>query len=671
MVHPFAGGAAARVAAELRCAELRSAELRSAELGRANRRKGRERGAQPPRALGGVVRLGDRSHDDHAFGSRRDHFADVRVVYASDGEPRPGRGGAHDAVSGVADEAGADAGTPRLGRGRPDRTDAEVVQPVGSDRSIHLLRRVRGETESRPLSDDGAGDIRGEVLLPEVQDRRTGDPGDVGPVVDGPQRAVPRRDLAQHAEDPELLATFQGLVPQLDDVHTAGVGGVDEVGEVALAGAGIGAEVELGGGEGHEASVSALAVHPDRVHPDRAAVDVAVIGGGVVGLSIAWTAVQRGLSVRLIDPAPARGATFAAAGMLAPVSEYHYQEDDLLPLMLESASRYPEFVRQLTPERSTVGEATGYLPTATLLVGVDHGDRQALADLHAAHRRWGLAVEQVTAGAARSREPLLGPRVTSAYCVDGDHQTDPRVLAARLLAELDRAEAAGIVRERAAALVHADPADADSRVIGVQLESGATVSAGHVVLANGLGATSVAGLPTRLTLPLRPVFGDILRLRVPERLRPLLTATVRALVHGESVYLVPRADGTLVAGATQREDGLDGVSAGGVQRLLRDAQEVLPAVAELELIETTARARPATPDNAPLLGRVGGPDDAELPGLIVATGFFRHGVLLAPAAAALCLDLIEGPVDGARWHAFRPDRFSQLDAVSAAGRTFR
>jgi glycine oxidase len=227
------------------------------------------------------------------------------------------------------------------------------------------------------------------------------------------------------------------------------------------------------------------------------------------------------------------------------------------------------------------------------------------------------------------------------------------------------------VRERATALAHLNPADPDSPVVGVHLESGATVSAGEVVLANGLGATSVAGLPPRLALPLRPVFGDILRMRVPERLRPLLTATVRALVHGESVYLVPRADGTLVVGATQREDGLDGISAGGVHRLLHDAQEVLPAVAELELIETTARARPATPDNAPLLGRVGAPGGAELPGLIVATGFFRHGVLLAPAAAALCLDLIEAPVDAARRHAFRPDRFSRPAAASAAERTSR
>lgn len=165
-------------------------------------------------------------------------------------------------------------------------------------------------------------------------------------------------------------------------------------------------------------------------------------------------------------------------------------------------------------------------------------------------------------------------------------------------------------------------------------------------------------------MPLRPVYGDILRLRVPEHLRPLLTMTVRALVHGAPVYLVPRADGTVVLGATQREDGRSGVSAGAVHRLLSDAQEVLPAVAELDLIEATTRARPATPDNAPFLGRTGAGDGTDVPGLIIATGFFRHGVLLAPIAAEICLDLVRGSEDS-RWSRFRPDRFGPRPAAFA------
>ncbi|SEH56378.1 glycine oxidase [Leifsonia sp. CL147] len=395
--------------------------------------------------------------------------------------------------------------------------------------------------------------------------------------------------------------------------------------------------------------------------PGSEAVDVVVVGGGIIGLAIAWTVARAGPSVRVFDPAPARGATFAAAGMLAPVSEYHYQEDALLELMVASAERYPAFVEALAPGRI----AAGYLPTETLLVGVDQGDRRALADLHAAHRARRLVADPISLAGLRTLEPCLGPRVTSGYRVCGDHQVDPRLLAKRLLAGLESAPAAGIVPERVVTLLHSDPADSGSRVVGVRGERGTTVTAAEVVLANGLGASGVGALPRGLLLPLRPVFGDILRLRVPDRLRPLLTATVRAFVRGESVYLVPRADGTLVIGATQREDGLAGVSAAGVHRLLRDAQEVLPAVAELEFLEATARARPATPDNAPLLGRVR-IGDGDLPGLIVATGFFRHGVLLAPIAAEICLGLIERLPDDERWKGFRPDRFAPQDAALAA-----
>ena len=113
-------------------------------------------------------------------------------------------------------------------------------------------------------------------------------------------------------------------------------------------------------------------------------------------------------------------------------------------------------------------------------------------------------------------------------------------------------------------------------------------------------------------------------------------------------------------GATQREDGPSdpgAVSAGGVYQLLRDAQVLLPAVAELELLEATARARPGTPDNAPLLGRVAGPDGPDIAGLIIATGFFRHGVLLTPVAAA-DLPAADGRQPDPRWDRFRPDRFS-------------
>ena len=394
-------------------------------------------------------------------------------------------------------------------------------------------------------------------------------------------------------------------------------------------------------------------------------VDVAVIGGGIIGLGVAWAVAQSGRTVVVIDPDPAGGATYAAAGMLAAVSELHYQEEALLELMLASSALYPAFIESLGPD----SHLTGFQQTRTMNVGADAGDRQALADLRGVQLANGLGVEPLNVRDARALEPLLSPHISGAFVVEQDHQVDPRQLAERIqlaLAALATDGKPAMMRVGARGLLRDDTADGASRVTGVALVDGLTVRATEVVVANGLGAAGLAGLPEQLSLPLRPVYGDVLRLRVPEPLRPLLTCTVRGLVHGVPVYLVPRTDGTLVIGATQRENGSGSVSAGGVSQLLRDAQVLVPAVSELELIELTARARPGTPDNAPLLGRVGS-DRGSIPGLIIATGFFRHGVLLTPVAAQYCLQLIEG-TDDDRWSSFRPDRFSAGHARASASR---
>lgn len=389
--------------------------------------------------------------------------------------------------------------------------------------------------------------------------------------------------------------------------------------------------------------------------------DVTVIGAGIVGLGIAHQVRASGRSVVLIDPSPASGATFAAAGMLAPVSELHYQEEDLLELMLESSKLWPAFVQGLP---GSVTES-GYRTTSTLAVGADAADRRALADLRSAQLAAGLDVEPLLLRQAREREPLLSPQISCAFDIPADHQVDPRRLASCILAGLGAhtSDDATWVPGSREGFHLAEPASRlvwdGQRVVGAELGSGQVVKAAETIVANGLGAAALGNLPEGLELPLRPVYGDILRLRVPDGLRPLVTSTVRGMVRGVPVYIVPREDGTVVIGATQREDGLssgsNAVSAGGVYQLLRDAQVLVPAVAELELLEATARARPGTPDNAPLLGRVAAPD-GDVHGLVIATGFFRHGVLLTPVAAAIVGSLVSGMAD-ARWARFRPDRF--------------
>ncbi|HEX2248236.1 MAG TPA: glycine oxidase ThiO [Arthrobacter sp.] len=379
---------------------------------------------------------------------------------------------------------------------------------------------------------------------------------------------------------------------------------------------------------------------------------VAVIGAGIVGLGIAAEATRRGHRVTLIDPAPAEGATYAAAGMLAPVSELHYQEERLLALTRESARLYAGFVAGL-------GE-TGYQETGTLVAAFDAADRTALADLKQAQLAEGLEVHEITSREARRLEPSLGPALTGAFYAPGDHQVDPRALSAALLKML-RNSGTAVVREKAAGLA----VGADGAVVGVELAGGEDIAADETVVANGLAAAALSGLPEGLRLPLRPVYGDILRLRVPAGLQPFLTSTIRGIVRGHPVYLVPRRDGTVVIGATQREDGAAEVSAGGVYQLLRDGQTLVPAVAELSLEEMTCRARPGTPDNAPLLGRVAAGTE-DLPGLVVATGFFRHGVLLTPVAAKICVDLVDGVQVPAELLQFSPDRFSKMTKESHA-----
>lgn len=389
-----------------------------------------------------------------------------------------------------------------------------------------------------------------------------------------------------------------------------------------------------------------------RTVPENPTTEVAVIGGGIVGLGIALEARRAGHTVTIIDPDPGNGASFAAAGMLAPVSELHYQEEELLDLTLASAARWPDFA---APLLASGLPDIGLCTTPTLVLGADAADRAALADLRDVQLAHGLDVAQLSIREARAAEPLVGPHISCAYLMAQDHQVDPRGVVAAIREVLGED---AVVRSAAVGLLHEDPSDTHSRVTGVVLADGRRITAREVVVANGLGASKLAGLPAGLELPLRPVHGDILRLRVPEQLQPLTTATIRGLVRGLPVYIVPRGDGTVVIGATSREDGSAGVSAGGVHQLLRDAQVLLPAVAELELLEVTARARPGTPDNAPLLGRVAWAG-ADIPGLIIATGFFRHGVLLTPIAAHIVRQLL-GNITDLAWERFRPDRFSPL-----------
>lgn len=364
--------------------------------------------------------------------------------------------------------------------------------------------------------------------------------------------------------------------------------------------------------------------------------DVMVVGGGVIGLTIAWRAAQRGLRVTLLDPDPGSGASHYAAGMLAPVTEVHYGEEALLALNLASARRYPSFVAELEEaSRTTVG----YRACGTLAVAFDTDDKAALDDLHAYQESLGLSSRPLTSRECRSLEPLLSPSVRGGLLVEGDHQVDNRRLVDALLVACERS---GVLLRRAAA---AEFVIENGRVVGVD-----DVRAAMTVLAAGCWSGELKGLPPEVVPQVRPVKGQILRLR-DDVARPLISRNVRAVVRGRPIYLVPRENGEIVLGATMEEQGFDQtVTVGAASELLSDARELLPGVSELALVETSAGLRPGSPDNAPLLG------PTELPGLAFATGHYRNGILLTPVTADGVAELLDTGALPAVLAPFAPDR---------------
>ncbi|MET8523822.1 glycine oxidase ThiO [Nocardioides sp. NPDC004968] len=320
---------------------------------------------------------------------------------------------------------------------------------------------------------------------------------------------------------------------------------------------------------------------------------VRILGAGIVGLSVADELIRRGHEVTMVDPAPGSGASYAAAGMLSPAGEAWYGEEDLTRLCLSSLALWPDFAARLGVAVHTRG---------TLLVGVDAGDVQQVERQLSVLDLAGVSYERLVRRALLAREPGLG-RVAGGAFLAEDHSVDPRAVVAALLERLSTLVEPG-ERQRA----------------GVETN---TVT----VIATGVN------LPDPYSSLIRPVRGDVVRVRTQERVE----RTVRAWAHGEQIYVVPRIDSDeVVIGATTEErDGPLLPTVEGVWRLLDSARRVVPALDRASVVEVTSRDRPGTADNLPLVG------STHEPGVVLAAGAYRNGVLLAPLIAQLVADHIE------------------------------
>lgn len=357
------------------------------------------------------------------------------------------------------------------------------------------------------------------------------------------------------------------------------------------------------------------------------AVDAVVVGAGVVGCAVARHAARAGLSVLVVDRGrPGAEASHAAAGMLSPLAEAE-GPGRFLDLLLRARAEYPAEVEAL---REETGIDCGYSAAGTLFLALREEDEAELAERFAWQSAAGLGVERLTADEARRLEPGISPAIRAALRFPGDHQVENRALSTALWSAAARAGAEFRLGRSVVRILRGG-----GGTEGVELDDGTRIAAGAVVVAGGCWSASIEGFPR--PIPVFPVHGQLAAI---ESVPPLF----RHVVDSPRCYLVPKADGRVVVGATVERTGFrKAVTPAGLLRLLSAAVETAPSLADAPVAATWSGLRPGTPDGLPILGA-----DPDVAGLFYATGHFRNGILLAPLTGRAIGEMVAGrpsPVD--------------------------
>ncbi len=364
--------------------------------------------------------------------------------------------------------------------------------------------------------------------------------------------------------------------------------------------------------------------------------DVIIAGGGVIGTSIAFDLAKAGVKVMLLERgAIGMEATGASLGMIIPHADQHTPAP-FAALMQESARLYRALADEL---RERTGADIGYRRAGVLEVAFDEAEDLALQRQRAWQLDHGHTVQWVGRAEAFDIEPALNPAVRAATYSPDDHQVLPLVLA-RTLARA-AADLGAVIREH----VSVDHLSLErDRVVGVVV-GGERLHAGETVIACGSWSSAfAASLP--IDIPVRPMRGQMVALQTP-------TTALRAVVSGAGGYLLTKPDGRTIVGTTVEDVGFDPrPTVDGVAELLARATALVPRLANATVESAWAGLRPGTPDGLPILGRV--PDRS---GVIVATGHFRNGILLAPITGELITDLLMRRDPRLSLRAFDPSRF--------------
>jgi glycine oxidase len=371
--------------------------------------------------------------------------------------------------------------------------------------------------------------------------------------------------------------------------------------------------------------------------------DVAIAGAGLIGSSIALELARAGLRVGLFDrQEPGKEASWASAGILSPAPE-NPGMIATVPLGKASMSLYPEFIAMV---EELCGQETGYRAKGTLEVIASRHAREELSTIIALHHGLGLKAEPLSAADARKLEPDLREDVEAAVFRPEEASVDNRLLSGAILASARKSG----VEIFSGARVESIRREGDScKGLVVDTEK---INSAHTVIASGSFSAQIAG--AEQYAPVRPAKGQMISLVCPD-------TKIERVLWGDDIYLVPRNDGRILAGATVEYAGFDKtLTAGGQKKLFSAAIDLVPAFEHARVEETWAGLRPDSPDHLPILG------PTDLQGLIIATGHFRSGVLLTPITAKLVRDYITLKSVRTDWERFSPMRFAQAEKQSRA-----
>jgi glycine oxidase len=370
--------------------------------------------------------------------------------------------------------------------------------------------------------------------------------------------------------------------------------------------------------------------------------DVAIAGGGLIGGSIALELARAGLRVGLFDRQdPGKEASWAGAGILSPAPESSAMIP-LVPLGKASLTIYPEFARMV---EEISGQCAGYRPKGTLQAIFTGDAREELSTVIALHHGLGLKAEPLSAQDARAMEPSLTEDLEAGVLRPQEASVDNRALTQAVLEAGRRSGvqffpgsgAESIWRER-------------GRCAGLHLKN-EKIEARWTVIAAGCFSANIEGVAAYA--PVRPAKGQMVALRADE-------LKIERVLWSEKIYLVPRNDGRILAGATVEYTGFDkSLTAASIEKILAAAIELAPDLSAARLEETWAGLRPDSPDHLPILG------PTDLDGLLIATGHFRSGILLTPITARLVREWVTLQQVSVDWERFGPMRFQSASAHRA------